>query len=729
MKASVLLVLTGLVLLFAFAGQAIAEEKYIQARVFLDRPEQWEPLKGLHLDIIATSRGQIDIVTNAEQLARIEGLGYKTEIVHPDLTAFYQSRLTNKDMGGYMTLSDIEFELLIMHVQHPAITTERISIGQTIEGRPLYAFKISDNPTVEEDEPEVLYTGAIHAREVITPMVLFDFMNYLTDNYGTDPVATDIVNNRELWFIPCLNPDGYYYNQLTAPTGGGMWRKNRRDNGDGSFGIDLNRNFGYMWGYDNVGSSPDPTDETYRGTGPFSEPEIEALRQFTNAHDFQIAMHYHSAVNIYLWAYAYNDSQCEDHEVFASLADSMATFSHYEHTRGIGYGVNGGSEDWFYGERTEKNKIFGITAEVGRRYSDGFWPDPSRIDSLLAENLQPNIYIAQMAGNPYKALPPERSTVFAPDSAEENAAYQLDWVQVDTINPAVSYRLVELKNGFVETDGAEDDDDWDYHGFVRLTDFGYSNNNSYYTGDVWPEIKYMQSKYPYTVQPNDTLKCMINYAISEGWDYAYAEISTDGKNFTSLEGNITTNNIDAWGHNLGNGITGWSEDQWVPGLFDLSDYVGQDVYFRFSYHIYDRIYAWSGFVIDDISPVTSFETTTVLGDALTDTTYTVPGNTPGVYSYFVQARDDNGQWSTRSLLASVAVGAQYVCGDASGDGNVNLIDILYVIAYKYNVPPGPAPEPEEAADVNGDGSVNLIDILYLIDFIYGVPPGPDPACP
>ena len=119
-----LLVLTGFVLLLAFGGQVTAGEKYIQARIFLDSPEQWEPLKKLQLDIIGKSKGQIDIITNDKQLAQIEGLGFKTEIVHPDLTAFYQSRLADKDMGGYMTLADIEFEMLILHLSFPAITTE-----------------------------------------------------------------------------------------------------------------------------------------------------------------------------------------------------------------------------------------------------------------------------------------------------------------------------------------------------------------------------------------------------------------------------------------------------------------------------------------------------------------------------------------------------------------------------------------------------------------------------
>jgi murein tripeptide amidase MpaA len=95
------------------------------------------------------------------------------------------------------------------------------------------------------------------------------YMWYLLENYGTDPEATYLVDNREMYFVPCFNPDGYEYNRQTDPNGGGMWRKNRRNNG-GSYGVDLNRNFGYMWGYDDLGSSPIPSSETYRGPSAFS---------------------------------------------------------------------------------------------------------------------------------------------------------------------------------------------------------------------------------------------------------------------------------------------------------------------------------------------------------------------------------------------------------------------------------------------------------------------------
>ncbi len=119
--------------------------------------------------------------------------------------------------------------------------------------------KISDNPNVNETEPEVLYTALHHAREPVGAMQMLFYMYYLLENYDNDPFIQALVDNTEMYFVPVVNPDGYVYNQTTNPNGGGMWRKNRRNNGSaGLYGSDLNRNYGYMWGYDNNGSSPYP---------------------------------------------------------------------------------------------------------------------------------------------------------------------------------------------------------------------------------------------------------------------------------------------------------------------------------------------------------------------------------------------------------------------------------------------------------------------------------------
>src|SRR5690606_27290450 len=152
-----------------------------------------------------------------------------------------------------------------------------------------------DHPGVDEGEPEALYTGVHHAREPGSMMAVLYFMYYLAEQYETNPEVRDLVDERRLFFVPVVNPDGYVVNETTDPDGGGMWRKNLRDNGDGSFGVDVNRNYGYEWGYDDVGSSPLPGSETYRGPAPFSEPEIVALRDFLEGgRRVSMAFNYHT---------------------------------------------------------------------------------------------------------------------------------------------------------------------------------------------------------------------------------------------------------------------------------------------------------------------------------------------------------------------------------------------------------------------------------------------------
>ena len=140
---------------------------------------------------------------------------------------------------------------------------------------------MSNNPSVDQPaKPQMLVTSLHHAREPGSLSAVIYYLSYLLENYSTDTHIKTIIDNTELYFVPCVNPDGYIYNITTYPGGGGMWRKNRRVNAGGSFGVDLNRNYGYNWGFDNVGSSPNGVSDTYRGASAFSEPETQAVRNF-----------------------------------------------------------------------------------------------------------------------------------------------------------------------------------------------------------------------------------------------------------------------------------------------------------------------------------------------------------------------------------------------------------------------------------------------------------------
>ena len=286
---------------YIFIAQLIiASETYQSVRLFNPSSDNIEIAAGIGipLDHVTGKRGSyLDLVVTEEQTIELLSLGLEIEILIPDVTAYYRTRNnpeTSRDfplgsMQGNYTWDELNARFDELQATYPNIISERIIIGESIEERDIWAFKVSDNPNDDEDEPEVLYTALTHAREPVSMMNLFYFVQLLAEEYGNDPELTYLVNNREMWFVPVINPDGYVYNESIQPDGGGMHRKNRRDTncGDGTNrGVDLNRNYGYGWGANDTGSSPDPCATTYRGESEFSEPETQAVRDFLLCHEF-----------------------------------------------------------------------------------------------------------------------------------------------------------------------------------------------------------------------------------------------------------------------------------------------------------------------------------------------------------------------------------------------------------------------------------------------------------
>ncbi|MBN4081864.1 immune inhibitor A, partial [bacterium AH-315-C07] len=242
-----------------------------------------------------------------------------------------------------------------------------------------------------------------HAREPGSLSQLIFYMYYLLENYDSDAEVKYLVDNNELYFIPCVNPDGYVYNESTDPGGGGMWRKNRRYHGGLQYGVDLNRNYGHQWGLDNTGSSNYTDAETYRGASAFSEPEAGAVKYLCESHNFRIAMNYHTYGNLLIYPWGYTASNLTpDSSSFVNFASLMTLENQYTFGTGdqtVGYITNGDADDWMYGEQNTKNKIFSMTPEVGESSSFGFWHPSSRIEGLCKENLWQNLAAAHLLGN------------------------------------------------------------------------------------------------------------------------------------------------------------------------------------------------------------------------------------------------------------------------------------------------------------------------------------------
>ena len=185
----------------------------------------------------------------------------------------------------------------------------RFSLGTSYQGRELWAVKISDNVDTDEAEPEVLFTAGQHAREHLTVEMALYLLDELTSKYGTDARITNVVDTREIWIVPNVNPDGSEYDIATGSYR--SWRKNRQPNaGSSAIGTDLNRNWGFQWGCCG-GSSGTFRSETYRGPRAFSAPETQRVRDFVNSRviggvqQIKAAIDFHTYSELVLWPYGY----------------------------------------------------------------------------------------------------------------------------------------------------------------------------------------------------------------------------------------------------------------------------------------------------------------------------------------------------------------------------------------------------------------------------------------
>ncbi|WP_411106135.1 M14 family zinc carboxypeptidase [Streptomyces sp. cmx-4-9] len=253
-----------------------------------------------------TGTAEVELFLTGDQAAKLAAQGVTLAERTVPAGAAARSRAAGDGVfRPYSGKGGLQEEILRTAQEHPALT-KVVSLGKTVQGKDILALKVSKDARRAKDggKPSVLYMSNQHAREWITPEMTRRLMHHTIDNYGKDPRITSLVDSTELWFLLSANPDGYDYTH--APDGRRLWRKNLRDNdGDGAVttadGVDLNRNFAYKWGYDNEGSSPNPSSETYRGPAAQSEPETVALDRFEKRIGFEYAVNYHSAAELLLY--------------------------------------------------------------------------------------------------------------------------------------------------------------------------------------------------------------------------------------------------------------------------------------------------------------------------------------------------------------------------------------------------------------------------------------------
>ncbi|MCX8211694.1 MAG: M14 family zinc carboxypeptidase [Lewinella sp.] len=436
------------VLAFSFLSLTAQTEGFHRAKIYYSDAAQMLRLMemGVDLDHGRDKNGySYESDFSAAELSRIREVGLNYEIIIKDVDKFYVDQnnpaspryvgseaAKNTDcgeatagpeiispenynggsMGGFLTYSEMLAELDEMYTYCQAnnidIITQRADNTdpadpnnfKTEEGNYQQWVKISDNPTETDDsEPEILYDALHHAREPASMQQLVFFMWYLIENYTTSEEVRSIVDNTELYFIPCVNPDGYLYNEQTNPNGGGFWRKNRR----GGYGVDLNRNYNYVEPNGNPiwntsGVSQQESGETYPGTSAFSEPETRAIRYFVESHNFTIALNNHTSGGLLLYPFGYaRERYTPDNGYYEQLSEAMVRANGYDNILSSSlYPASGDSDDFMYGfletvDGGTREKVLAMTPEIG----PAFWPAQSQIEGISKDMLVHNMTAAQ----------------------------------------------------------------------------------------------------------------------------------------------------------------------------------------------------------------------------------------------------------------------------------------------------------------------------------------------
>jgi carboxypeptidase T len=361
--------------------------------------------------IEAVEHGVADVVATPSQVRRLRGLGYRVE---PAAVATADAGLAGFPPADsrYHDYAELTAEVDAVVAANPTLA-RKFNFGTSFQGRALLGVKISDNVATDENEPEVLFTAHQHAREHLTVEMAIYLMRLFTGSYGSDAQITRLVNSREIWILPDVNPDGGEYDIATGSYR--SWRKNRQPNaGTSSVGTDLNRNWPYKWGCCG-GSSGSPSSQTYRGSAPLSTPEANKIatwvrsRQVNGVQQIKVSIDFHTFSELVMWPFGWTFADtapglnADQQAVFSTIGRQMAATNRYTPQQASDLYITDGSiRDFLWGEQ----RVFSYTFEMYPTSSSagGFYPPDEVIGRETTRNRAAVLILLELADCPYRAI-------------------------------------------------------------------------------------------------------------------------------------------------------------------------------------------------------------------------------------------------------------------------------------------------------------------------------------
>ena len=369
-------------LLAALAPTARTDENLLQlVRVRVTSPEQAAFLMSHFDESHNHSDTEIEIVAWPGDRAELDALGYDYRIVVEDLVAWDRAEaakphpvqvLPGPDYTDYRHLADYEREITELADKNPSLVKKFEMARPSLEGRSIFGLEIAADVKKEDGRP-IFYIDALHhAREWPAAEFTMMFAHYLTEEFGKDPRVTSLLKKARVIVVPIVNVDGFNYSreavtsiaepvrsagELPRAVAGieGFWRKNRRSltgvtvpvaqtNPD-AYGVDPNRNYAYLWGDQQGGSSNIHLDQTYRGAAPFSEPEVANVRDIVLSRGVTGVITNHTVQATVLRA---GGGQAPDERTLERIGGQMAEILAFQNRPTVGYPTTGTTDDWAY---------------------------------------------------------------------------------------------------------------------------------------------------------------------------------------------------------------------------------------------------------------------------------------------------------------------------------------------------------------------------------------------
>ncbi len=390
--------------LFSSAAEPSGDERF-RLMVQADRDGR-DLLSSMGIDIAGHDlpAGRVEVIATRDDVRRLQEAGFPFELLEyregpRPLGAGAEGPDVPLPDTAYTDPGEMELFLQGVAADHPAIT-RLVSLGSTEQGRTIWGMLISDNASEDEDELSILFNGAHHAREVMTPEIIRDMIDWLTDNYGSDPLITARVDAYQIWCVPIVNPDG----NARVHEVDDFWRKNARDNDSSGTinsldGVDLNRNYEWGWGNQCSGSSGTISNATYRGPFEGSEPEATAILTLGRKYRPVFDLDYHSYGEDVFYAMScdprFNPKLSTitgpDQDISRVLAEEFAE-KIIQADGGVGFGaypyggrVDGTGRDHQFHE----NGTIAFVVEVNSAFEGGFHPDYATYRQSTVEGQRP----------------------------------------------------------------------------------------------------------------------------------------------------------------------------------------------------------------------------------------------------------------------------------------------------------------------------------------------------